>query len=64
MILQASFGCGPLGQQDLEPPGNSDNAFIFADTDAELDGVSVGVPPGVRRKSERTWPSRCIPLMF
>ena len=55
--FEAPFGRRGLWKQDLEhAPGNSDDAFIFADTDAELDGVSDGVPPGVGRKAKEHGP--------
>jgi hypothetical protein len=42
-----------LWKQDLEnAPGNAHHTLIFASADAELDGVPVGVPPGIWRKTE------------
>ena len=41
--FEAPFGRGSLWKQDLEhPPGNANDALIFAHPDAELDGVPVG----------------------
>jgi hypothetical protein len=55
--FKAAFGRGGLWKQDLEKaPGNPHYAFILAHPDAELDGVPVGVPPGVRRKAEEHEP--------
>jgi hypothetical protein len=55
--FEAAFGCGSLTKQDLEhTPGNASDALIVAHPDAELDGVPVGVPPGVRRKAEEHEP--------
>ena len=54
------FRCGDLSKQELEDaPGDAHRAFILADADAELDGVPVGVPPGIGRKSEEHGPPRC-----
>jgi hypothetical protein len=55
--FEAPFGCGGPWKQDLEhAPGNANDALILAHADAELDGVPVGVPPGVRRKAEEHEP--------
>jgi hypothetical protein len=51
--FKASFRRRSIGEQDLEDaPGNPHHALIFADTDPELDGVSVRIPSGVGRKAE------------
>ena len=63
--FKAAFRRGGLWEQDLEhPPGNPYRARIFADTDAELDGVSVGVPPSVGRKAEEHGRLDGVLLMF
>ena len=55
--FEAAFGREGFQQQNLEhAPGNPHHALIFADADAELDSVPVGVPPGVGRKSEKHRP--------
>jgi hypothetical protein len=47
------LGCWGLIDQGLEhAPGDTHCAFILADADAELDGQSFGVPPGVGRKTK------------
>src|SRR6202030_840330 len=52
--FEAPFRRAGFRKQDLEDaPGNPHDALIFADADAELDSVAVGVPPGVGRKSEK-----------
>jgi hypothetical protein len=59
--FEAPFRRAGFRKQDLEDaPGNPHDALIFADADAELDSVPVGVPPGVGRKSEKHRP----PVMF
>lgn len=51
--FEASFRRRGLWEQDLEhAPGNSHRALILTHADAEFDGISVGVPPSVRRKAE------------
>jgi hypothetical protein len=51
--FEAAFGRESLREQDLKhAPGNSYHTLVFADTDAELDGVAVGVPPGVGWEAE------------
>jgi hypothetical protein len=58
--FEASFRSRGLGQQDLEnAPGNPHYTLILAHPDAELDGVSVGVPTGIRRKAEKHGSLRC-----
>ena len=47
--FEASISRGSLRKQYLEhPSGNPYHTFIFADSDAELDAVSVGVPLPVK----------------
>jgi hypothetical protein len=51
--FEAPFRRAGFRKQDLEDaPGNPHDALIFADADAELDSVPVGVPPGVGRKTK------------
>jgi hypothetical protein len=58
--FQAAFRCGGLRKQDLKhASGHANNAFILAQPDSELDGVSVGVPPGVGRKAKEHGPAEC-----
>jgi len=56
--FEAAFRRGGLWKQDLEnAPGNAHHALILAYPDAELDGVPVGVPPGIWREAEEHEPS-------
>ena len=56
--FEAAFRRRGLWKQDLEhAPGNPHHAVILAQSDAVLDDVPVGVPPGVRRKAEEHEPS-------
>ena len=51
--FDAPFRCWGVWDQDLEDVlGNPHHAPILAHPDAELDGVPVGVPPGIWRKAE------------
>jgi hypothetical protein len=51
--FQTPLGCWGLIEQGLEhAPGDTHCAFILADADAELDGQSFGVPPGIGRKTK------------
>jgi hypothetical protein len=51
--FQTPFRCRGLIEQGLEcAPGNPNDARIFADADAELDGHPVWVPASVRGKLE------------
>jgi hypothetical protein len=51
--FQTPLGCWGLIEQGLEhAPGDAHCAFILADADAELNGQSFGVPPGVGRKTK------------
>jgi len=56
--FEAAFRRRGLWKQSLEDaPGNSHYALILTHADAELDGVSVGVPSGVRWETEEHGPS-------
>jgi hypothetical protein len=51
--FEAALRRRSLRKQGLEyAPRNAHCAFILADADAELDGQSFGVPPGVGRKTK------------
>jgi hypothetical protein len=57
IAFDAPFWRRGLCKQDLEhAPGNTHDSLLLADADAELDGVPVGVPPGVGLKSEKHRP--------
>jgi len=59
--FETAFGRRGLWKQYLEDaPGNPHHAFVFADTDAELDNRALGVPAGIRRKTKEHVP----PEMF
>jgi hypothetical protein len=52
--FEASFGRRGLWKQDLEnASGNAHHTLIFAHPDAELHDGALGIPSGVRRKSEK-----------
>src|SRR5215472_9940329 len=52
--FEASFGRRGLWKQDLEnAPGNAHHTLILSHPDAELDDGALGIPSGVRRKSEK-----------
>jgi hypothetical protein len=51
--FNTTLGSGGVGQQALEhTSGYPHHAVVFADFNAELDGLPLGIPSGVIRKSE------------
>jgi hypothetical protein len=52
--FEAPLGCRALREHALkDPPADAHNASIFADLNAEFDGHSIGVPPGILGKCEK-----------
>ena len=52
--LQAALGCDravDTAPEDLAR--HSDDALVFAETDAELDYLPIGIPAGVLGKAEK-----------
>ena len=58
--FEAAFGRRRLWKQDLEDaPGNTHDALVFANPDAELDDAALGIPSGVGRKAEKHGLVKC-----
>jgi hypothetical protein len=52
--LDATLGRRPLQEQTLEGASRyADDPSVFPDGHPELDGFSLGVPPGILRKGEK-----------
>jgi hypothetical protein len=49
--VKATLGSGPFGHEALEHiPRELDDALVFADADAELDSLQLGIPTGILGK--------------